>query len=57
MIYEGKLRIPIRLKNRITILQKERGYSFNKMVNYILEVGLYKILEEEKKYGKQNQQK
>lgn len=54
MIYEGKLRIPIRLKNRITILQKERGYSFNKMVNYILEVGLYKILEEEKKYERKN---
>ena len=51
-MYEGKLRIPIRLKNRIEMLAKERKISFNKMVNYILEIGLYEILEEEAEYGK-----
>ena len=51
-MYEGKLRIPIRLKDRIEMLKNERGWSFNKMVNYILEIGLYEILEEEAKYGK-----
>ena len=45
-MYEGKLRIPIRLKDRIEMLKNERGWSFNKMVNYILEIGLYEILEE-----------
>ena len=51
-MYEGKLRIPIRLKDRIEMLKNERGWSFNKMVNYILEIGLYEILEEEAEYGK-----
>ena len=53
-MYEGKLRIPIRLKDRIEMLKNERGWSFNKMVNYILEIGLYEILEEEAEYGKVN---
>ena len=51
-MYKGKLRIPIRLKDRIEMLKNERGWSFNKMVNYILEIGLYEILEEEAEYGK-----
>ena len=51
-MYEGKLRIPIRLKDRIEMLKNEREWSFNKMVNYILEIGLYEILEEEAEYGK-----
>ena len=51
-MYEGKLRIPIRLQDRIEMLKNERGWSFNKMVNYILEIGLYEILEEEAEYGK-----
>ena len=51
-MYEGKLRIPIRLKDRLEMLANERGWSLNKMVNYILEIGLYKILEEEAEYGK-----
>lgn len=51
-MYEGKLRIPIRLKNRIEMLAKERKISFNKMVNIILELGIYELLEEEVEYGK-----
>ena len=51
-MYEGKLRIPIRLKNRIELLAKERKISFNKMVNIILELGIYELLEEEAEYGK-----
>lgn len=51
-MYEGKLRIPIRLKNRIEMLAKERKISFNKMVNIILELGTYELLEEEAEYGK-----
>ena len=52
IVYEGKLRIPIRLKNRIEMLAKERKISFNKMVNIILELGIYELLEEEEEYGK-----
>ena len=52
IVYEGKLRIPIRLKNRIGMLAKERKISFNKMVNIILELGIYELLEEEAEYGK-----
>jgi hypothetical protein len=52
IVYEGKLRIPIRLKNRIEMLAKERKISFNKMVNIILELGIYELLEEEAEYGK-----
>ena len=51
-MYEGKLRIPIRLKNRIEMLAKERKISFNKIVNIILELGIYELLEEEAEYGK-----
>ena len=51
-MYEGKLRIPIRLKNRIEMLAKEQKISFNKMVNIILELGIYELLEEEAEYGK-----
>ena len=51
-MYEGKLRIPIRLKNRIEMLAKERKISFNKMVNIILGLGIYELLEEEAEYGK-----
>ena len=51
-MYEGKLRIPIRLKNRIEMLAKDRKISFNKMVNIILELGIYELLEEEAEYGK-----
>ena len=51
-MYEGKLRITIRLKDRLEMLANERGWSLNKMVNYILEIGLYKVLEEEAEYGK-----
>ena len=51
-MYEGKLRIPIRLKNRIEMLAKERKISFNKMVNITLELGIYELLEEEAEYGK-----
>ena len=51
-MYEGKLRIPIRLKNRIEMLARERKISFNKMVNIILELGIYELLEEEAEYGK-----
>ena len=51
-MYEGKLRIHIRLKNRIEMLAKERKISFNKMVNIILELGIYELLEEEAEYGK-----
>ena len=51
-MYEGKLRIPRRLKNRIEMLAKERKISFNKMVNIILELGIYELLEEEAEYGK-----
>lgn len=51
-MYEGKLRIPIRLKNRIEMLAKERKISLNKMVNIILELGIYELLEEEAEYGK-----
>ena len=52
IMYEGTLRIPIRLKNRIEMLAKERKISFNKMVNIILELGIYELLEEEAEYGK-----
>ena len=51
-MYEGKLRIPIRLKNKIEMLAKELKISFNKMVNIILELGIYELLEEEAEYGK-----
>lgn len=51
---ELKLYIPERLKNRIEMLSKERQTSMNKMSIYLLEIGLYKLLEEESEYGKSN---
>ena len=49
---ELKLYVPERLKNRIVMMADERKLSINKMSNYILEVGIYKIFEEESEYGK-----
>ena len=37
-----------RLKNRIVMMANERKLSINKMSNYILEIGIYKLFEEEK---------
>ena len=51
-IKEVKIRCNERLKNRIVMLAKERGISMNKMSIYLLEIGIYKLLEEEKEYGK-----
>lgn len=51
---ELKLYIPERLKNRIEMFAKERQTSMNKMSIYLLEIGLYKLLEEESEYGKSN---
>ena len=49
---ELKLYVPERLKNRIVMMANERKLSINKMSNYILEVGIYKIFEEESEHGK-----
>lgn len=49
---ELKLWVTERLKNRIRIMSKERGISMNKMCNYILEFGIYKMFEEESEYTK-----
>ena len=49
---ELKLWVNERLKNRIRIMAKERGFSINKMINYILEYGIYKLFEEESEYIK-----
>ena len=49
---EIKIRTNLRLKNRIKMLANERGISLNKMIIYLLEIALYKLLEEEDKYGK-----
>lgn len=51
---ELKLYIPERLKNRIVMFSKERQISMNKMSIYLLEIGLYTLLEEESEYGKSN---
>ena len=51
---ELKLYISDRLKNRIDMLAQERRVSKNKLCNYLLEIGLYKLLEEESEYGKSN---
>lgn len=50
-MHELKLYINLRLKDRIKMLAKERGLSMNKMATQLLEIGIYKILEEEKAYG------
>ena len=47
---ELKLWVNERLKNRIRMMAKERGLSINKMSNYILEYGIYKLFEEESEY-------
>ena len=47
---ELKLWVSDRLKNRIRIMAKERSLSINKMSNYILEYGIYKLFEEESEY-------
>lgn len=48
---ELKLWVTERIKNRIRIMAKERGLSINKMCNYILEYGIYKMFEEESEYS------
>mgnify|MGYP002084721825 CR=1 FL=1 len=50
-MHELKLYINLRLKDRIKMLAKERGLSMNKMATQLLEIGIYKLLEEEKTYG------
>lgn len=50
-MHELKLYINLRLKDRIKMLAKERGLSMNKMATQLLEIGIYKLLEEEKIYG------
>ena len=52
MNIELKLYVPERLKNRIKMLALEKGISMNKLANLLLEDGLYKMLEDEVKYGK-----
>lgn len=52
MKVELKSYVPERLKNRIKMLALEKGISMNKLVNLLLEDGLYKMFEEEVEYGK-----
>ncbi len=52
MKVELKSYVPERLKNRIKMLAEEKGISMNKLVNLLLEDGLYKMFEEEVEYGK-----
>ena len=52
MKVELKSYVPERLKNRIKMIAEEKGISMNKLVNLLLEDGLYQIFEEEEKYGK-----
>ena len=54
---ELKLYIPKRLKNRIVLMANERKLSINKMSNYLLEIAIYKLFEEESEYGQINQNK
>ena len=54
---ELKLYIPKRLKNRIVLMANERKLSINKMSNYLLEIAIYKLFEEESEYGKIKQNK
>ena len=49
---EIKIRTNERVKNRIIMMSKERGISMNQMIIYLLELGLYQLLEEEKDYAK-----
>ena len=52
IMYELKLYVNKRLKDRIKMLATEKGLSMNKMANQLLEIAIYKLLEEEKDYGK-----
>ena len=51
MRVELKVYVPARLKNRIRMLAEEKGISMNKLVNLLIEDGLYKMFEEEVEYG------
>ena len=51
MRVELKVYVPARLKNRIRIIAEEKGISMNKLVNLLIEDGLYKMFEEEVEYG------
>jgi hypothetical protein len=51
-MYELKIRTTLRLVNRIKTLASERKISINKMAVYLLELGVYRLFEEEKEYGK-----
>ena len=51
-MYELKLYVNKRLQDRIKMLATEKGLSMNKMANQLLEIAIYKLLEEEKDYGK-----
>ena len=51
MRVEIKAYVPPRLKNRIRMIAEEKGISMNKLVNLLLEDGLYKMFEEEVEYG------
>lgn len=50
-MYELKLYVNKRLKDRIKMLANEKGLSMNKMANHLLEMAIYKLLEEERNYG------
>ena len=51
MRVELKVYVPARLKNRIRMIAEEKRISMNKLVNLLLEDGLYKMFEEEVEYG------
>jgi hypothetical protein len=51
MRVELKAYVTARLKNRIRMIAEEKGISMNKLVNLLLEDGLYKMFEEEVEYG------
>lgn len=51
MRVELKVYVPVRLKNRIRMIAEEKGISMNKLVNLLIEDGLYKMFEEEVEYG------
>ena len=45
------LRIPISLWNRVVVEAESRGVKLSVMIREIIEKGLFKIYEEEAKYG------
>ena len=51
-MYEIKIRTNKRLADRIKMLAEENDISINKMAIYLLELGVYQLLEEENIYGK-----